>query len=325
MAKSITKSASAVKKRKNGGGFGYYIKSNWQLYVFLLPAFVFFLIFSYYPMLGIQIAFKDWNPNLGTWGSPWATGENGELRLFKYFSKIFSDEYVLITLVNTLRLSSLRLLFGFFPPIIMVILMNEMRTPHLKKTIQTLTYLPHFVSWIIIAGILQSLTQTGGTLQQILKSIFGKELQFFGDSDLFIAMLIISDIWKEAGWGTIIYLAAINGINPSVEEAALIDGAGRWQRIVHVILPGILPAISINLIFACSGLIYGGFDQVYNMYNSAVYPKADIMETYLYRIGVSNGNYSLSTAMSLFNSTVSFLLMLIANKIIGKLGGSTVW
>lgn len=325
MAKTITKNVCARKKTKNGGGFGYYLKGNWQLYLFLLPAFAFFLVFSYYPMLGIQIAFKDWNPNLGMWGSPWATSDDGRLQLLKYFSKIFSDEHVLVTLTNTLRLSSLRLLFGFFPPIIMVILMNEMRAPRLKKTIQTLTYLPHFVSWIIIAGILQSLTQTGGTLQQIFKGVFGKELQFFGDSDLFIVMLIVSDIWKEAGWGTIIYLASINGINPSVEEAALIDGAGRWQRIVHVIMPGILPAVSINLIFACSGLIYGGFDQVYNMYNSAVYPKADIMETYLYRIGVSSGNYSLSTAMSLFNSTVSFLLMLLANKIIGKLGGSTVW
>lgn len=321
-------SKKTLVKEKNKSKFSdflLYMKGNWQLYVFLLPAFLFFLLFSYYPMLGIQIAFKDWNPNLGIWGSHWAKNADGSLNLLKHFKTIFQDEYVFVTLKNTLRLSSLRLVFGFLPPIIIVILMNEMRTPRLKKSIQTLTYLPHFVSWIIIAGILQSLTQTDGTLQKIFLKIFGKELHFFGDSDLFIVMLIVSDIWKEAGWGTIIYLAAIGGIDPSIEEAAMIDGAGRWQRIKHVIFPGILPAISINLIFACSGLIYGGFDQVFNLYNTAVYPKGDILETYLYRIGVGNGKYSLSTAIGLFNSTVSFALMLIANKVVGKLGGATVW
>lgn len=186
-------------------------------------------------------------------------------------------------------------------------------------------YLPHFVSWVIIAGILQSFTQTGGTFQNFLAAIFGKEIHFFSDSDLFLGILIISDIWKEAGWNTIIYLAAIAGIDPCLEEAASIDGAGRFQRIIHIILPGISPALSINLIFACSGLIYGGFDQVFNMYNSAVYPKGDILETYLYREGIGNGKYSLSTALGLFNSSVALILMLVANKIVKKIGGTSLW
>ena len=300
-------------------------RANWQLYVLILPATVFFLIFSYYPMFGLQIAFKNWNPNLGIWGSHWATNSEGALDIFVHFKRIFNDEEVFGKLVNTLRLSTMRLLFGFPVPIIVVVLMNEMRLFRVKKFVQTLIYLPHFVSWVIIAGILQSFTQTGGTFQNFLAAIFGKEIHFFSDSDLFLGILIISDIWKEAGWNTIIYLAAIAGIDPCLEEAASIDGAGRFQRIIHIILPGISPALSINLIFACSGLIYGGFDQVFNMYNSAVYPKGDILETYLYREGIGNGKYSLSTALGLFNSSVALILMLVANKIVKKIGGTSLW
>jgi putative aldouronate transport system permease protein len=262
---------------------------------------------------------------LGIWGSSWAVNDAGSLDIFKHFKKIFADPEILGKLLNTVRLSCLRLVFGFPIPIIIVVAMNEMRLLKLKKFIQTLIYLPHFVSWVIIAGILQSFTQTGGTFQTAMTAIFGRELYFFSDSDLFIATLIVSDLWKEAGWNTVIYLAAIAGIDPCLEEAAMIDGAGRWQRIVHIILPGISSAVSINLIFACSNLIYGGFDQVFNLYNSAVYAKGDILETYTYRIGISGGQYSLSTALGFFNSSVALILMLIANKIVKKLGGSSLW
>ena len=302
-----------------------YWKANWHLYVLTLPAVLFFLIFSYYPMLGLQIAFKDWNPNLGIWGSHWAIDENGVTDLLKWFRKIFEDPEVSGKLINTIRLSSLRMICSFPIPIIIVVLMNEMKLQRLKKGIQTMIYLPHFVSWVIMSAILQSLTATGGTLQNLFLEIFGQEIHFFADGKLFLGLLIVSDIWKEVGWGTIIYLAALSSIDPNIEEAAAIDGAGRWARIRYIVLPALIPAISINLVFACSNLIYGGFDQVFNLYNSAVYSTADILETYLYRIGVSNGNYSLSTALSLFNSMVAFGLMMIANKIVKKIGGSGLW
>ncbi len=311
-------------RRLSGSGMSYW-KSNWQLYVLILPAVLFFLVFSYYPMLGVQIAFKDWNPNLGIWGSQWATDAQGNLDLLKWFRRIFEDPEVSGKLVNTIRLSSLRLVCSFPIPIIIVVLMNEMKLQKLKKGVQTMIYLPHFVSWVIMAAILQSFTATGGALQNLFLKVFGQELHFFADGKLFLGLLIVSDIWKEVGWSTIIYLAALSNIDPAIEEAAAIDGANRWQRIRHIILPGILPAISINLVFACSNLIYGGFDQVFNLYNTAVYSTGDILETYLYRIGVSNGNYDLSTALSLFNSVVAFSLMMIANKVVKKIGGSGLW
>lgn len=322
--KQQTDSARPKGQRLSGAGASYW-RANWQLYVLILPAVAFFLIFSYYPMLGLQIAFKDWNPNLGIWGSHWATDENGALDLLKWFRKIFDDPEVAGKLLNTIRLSSLRLVCSFPIPIIIVVMMNEMRLRRLKKGVQTMIYLPHFVSWVIMSAILQSLTATGGTLQNLFLKIFGQEIHFFADGKLFLVLLIVSDIWKEVGWATIIYLAALSNVDPNVEEAAAIDGAGRWQRIRYIILPALVPAISINLVFACSNLVYGGFDQVFNLYNSAVYSTADILETYLYRIGVSNGHYSLSTALSLFNSLIAFGLMMCANKIVKKIGGSGLW
>lgn len=322
--------ASGTSAAIAGGGTDFrrlarrnYWKAHWPLYAFVAPTVIFMLVFCYYPMLGIQLAFKNWNPNLGIWGSHIAQTKEGTVDAFLHFKKFFEPE-ILEKLKNTVRLSTLRLLIGFPLPIVMVVFMNEMRVPHTKKLIQTLTYLPHFVSWVIIAGILKNFVATGSGFQEFCKAVFGKELLLFSNSDLFIVTLLVSDVWKEVGWSTIIYLAAIAGIDPSLEEAAMIDGANRRQKICHIILPGIMPAVSINMIFACSGILNGGFDQVFNMYNSAVYSKGDILETYLYRIGVSGGDYSLSTALGLLTSLVSVTLMLIANKIVEKLGGTHI-
>jgi len=302
-----------------------YWREHWPLYAMLLPMVVYFLIASYYPMAGIVLAFKDWRIRLGIWGSPWATNDAGELDLFKHFRTLFLDDDFSTKLLNTLRISGLRILFGFPIPIILTILLNEMRSRKVSRSFQIVSYLPHFISWIVISGILTTMTASKGAFQNFLSSIFGEEVAFFTDDNLFIAMVIISNIWKEAGWSTIIYFAAISSIPVEQYEAAEVDGANRFQRIIHVTLPGLIPAISVNLILTASGVIHGGFDQIYNLYNSTVYGKADIIETYLFRIGISDGNYSLATAMGLFNSTVSLILVLAANKIIKLIGGDGLW
>ena len=307
-----------------------YFRRNWQLYSMLIVMFVTLLVFCYWPMTGLQLAFKDWvipigNQKGGIWGSPWATDENGKLDLFKHFRTLFTDPQVYPTFFNTLRISTLRLLIGFPMPIILALLLNELPSDKFRKTVQSISYLPYFISWVIIASILKDLTSSDSALQNLLERIFGHELDFFGNSNLFLALLIVSDIWKGIGWGTIIYFAALTGIDPQLYEAAMIDGANRWQRIRYVTLPGILPAVSINLIFSLSGIVYGGFEQIYNLYNPMVYDKADILETYLFRNGIIGGDYSLGTAMGLFNSLIAFALVLIANKAVKKIGGEGIW
>ena len=301
-----------------------------MLYTMLIIMLVSLFVFCYVPMLGIQIAFKDWRIPFGDrpggqWGSPWATNQAGELDLFKYFRELFQDAYFWKTFGNTLRLSSLRILFGFPMPIILVLLLNELTGERFKKTVQSISYLPYFISWVIISNIFTNLTQTDSAFQLFLQKIFGRQIEFFGDNDSFIALLIITDIWKNAGWGTIIYFASLMSINPELYEAAEVDGANRWNKIAHITLPGIVPALTINLIFTLSGIIYGGFDQVFNMYNPLVYEKGDILETYLYRTGVLGGSYSKGTALGLFNSLIGLTLTLIANKVVKLLGGDGIW
>lgn len=315
---------------KKSGRRLHYFKRNWQLYSMLIVMVVTLLVFNYWPMTGLQLAFKDWvipigKQKGGIGGSPWATDENGNLDLFKHFRTLFTDPLVYPTFFNTLRISLLRLLIGFPMPIILALLLNEVPSDKFRKTVQSVSYLPHFISWVIIASILKDLTASNSLLQNLLEAIFGHEMDFFGNSNLFLTLLIISDIWKGVGWGTVIYFAALTGIDPQQYEAAMIDGANRWQRIRYVTLPGIVPAVSINLIFSLSGIVYGGFEQIYNLYNPMVYEKADILETYMFRNGIIGGDYALGTAMGLFNSVIGFALVLLANKVIKKIGGEGIW
>lgn len=318
----MTKLKSAANRR--------YFSKHWQLYSMLLIMFITLLIFNYWPMTGLQLAFKDWripigNQAGGIWGSPWATDELGNLDLLKHFKTLFTNPKVYPTFFNTLRISLLRLVCGFPMPILLALFLNELTSDKFRKTVQSISYLPYFISWVIIANILKDLTASQSALQNLLSGLFGHEVDFFGNGNLFIGLLIVSDIWKNVGWGTIIYFAALTGIGPELYEAGMVDGANRWQRMRYITLPGILPAVSINLIFSVSGIVYGGFDQIYNLYNPLVYDKADILETYLFRNGVIGGDYSLGTAMGLFNSVVAFILVILANKVIKKLGGDGIW
>lgn len=323
MAEKVLK--ADINKSNKMNKFKSYMKQYWPLYVMLLPMVIYLLVFSYYPMLGIQLAFKKWSVRLGIWGSKWAVNEHGETDIFFNFSRLFEDDNFFKTFFNTIRISFSRLLIGFSIPIIITILLNEMPSKKFSKGYQIISYLPHFISWVVISGILSSLTASQSAFQDFMVMIFGKELHFFTNNELFFSLVIISDIWKEAGWATIIYFAAIAGINSELYEAASIDGANRMQKILYITLPGIVPAISINLILQSGNLIYGGFDQIFNMYNPTVYEMGDILETYLYRIGITEGDYSLATALGLFNSVISFTLVLLSNKLVKKVGGEPIW
>ncbi|HEY8443704.1 MAG TPA: ABC transporter permease subunit [Clostridia bacterium] len=320
---------ATAKKPKKKNGLFQFVRRRYILYLLLVPMVIYFLVFNYYPMLGLQIAFKDWVIPIGgrpggQWGSPWAT-TNGKLDLFKHFKTLFQDKEFFTKFINTLRIAGLRMLCGFPVPIILTILMNELTSSFFKKSVQTISYLPHFISWVIISGVLISMTASKSAFQNFMVVLFGKEIHFFSNSNLFVAMVIISNIWKNAGWGTIIYLAAITNINPELYESAAIDGANRWQKIRHITLPGIGSAITINLILQIGNLVDGGFDQIFNMYNTAVYEKGDILETYLFRIGVTGGRYDIATALGLFNSLIALILTLATNKIAKKLGGEGIW
>lgn len=303
--------------------FGYF-KLHKMLYLMVIPMIIYFLVFNYYPMLGIQLAFKDWNPWKGIWGSPWAA-TGGKLDLFKHFKDLFATKLFWEKFGNTLRISILKTLVGFPAPIIVALLLNEMRAMTFKRTVQTISYLPHFISWVIISGILISMASADSDFELFLERVFGRQIYFFNDDYAFLFIVVASDIWKSVGWGTIIYLAALAGVPPELYEAAEIDGAGRWTKMRFITLPSIVPALSIKFIFELSGLTSAGFDQIFNMYNTTVYSTGDILETYLYRRGIIGGNYDLSTALGLFNSAIALTLTIIANKIVYKMGGEGIW
>lgn len=305
-----------------------YFKRYWPLYFMLAPAIIYLAIFSYIPMAGITLAFKDYNFRLGIWDSPWASTD-GNLDLFKYFRVLFENPEWWNSFGITMQISLLRIVCGFLVPIVITILLTEMKSKKFSKSFQVVSYLPHFISWVVIYGILMALTTSRGEFQNILSAIFGTEVRFFSNPDIFLGLIIFTQIWKEAGWSTIIYFAAIASISPDLYEAADIDGATRWQKIRNITLPGMVPAISINLILQASSFVYGGFDQIFAMTgsgaNMAVLPYVNITEIFLYNAGINNFEYSLATVVGLFNSVISFVLVLAANKIIKMIGGDGIW
>lgn len=300
-----------------------YIVRFWPLYVMLLPLLVYLFIFNYYPMFGLQLAFKDWYIRKGIWGSPWATTD-GTLDLFKYFNQLFSTSMFGEKLINTLRISFLKMLFGFPAPIILVLALNELSSLRFAKFVQSISYIPHFLSWVVLGGIFVSLDKSE-IFQSFMTALTGGNVHFFSNDDLYIGFLVFSDIYKEVGWGTIIYLASLMNIDPQLYEAAALDGAGRFKKIWYITLPGLVPAISINAILTLSNVMYAGFDQIYNTYNDVLSGKGETLEMYLFRLGVTGGDYSISTAIGLFNSVVGCILVIITNFVTKAMGGDGIW
>ena len=288
-------------------------------YAMLAPAFILLAIFAYWPMYGITIAFKDYSPRLGILGSKWVG--------FEHFETLFGPDMPGFwqAFWNTIKINLLKLAFGFTAPILLAIMLNAVRRKRLKNLIQTIVYLPHFVSWVVISGLMFSLfDSTSGPISIIFRSM-GVELDVFGDGKQFITMLVASDIWKEVGWGAIIYLAALSGISPEYYEAATLDGAGTVKQFWYITLPLLFPTISVMLILRVGGLIGGGFDQIYNLYNSKVDDVSEVLDTFIYKKGIGDGMFSLGTAVGLFTNVINVALLLVTNKIIKLMGGDGLY
>ncbi|MFD0669964.1 ABC transporter permease [Cohnella sp. GCM10027633] len=289
------------------------------LYVMLLPGLIWFLIYRYWPMYGVTIAFKDYGIMDGLLASPWADP------WYKYFKMFFDSPYFSQLLTNTLLISGYKLVFGMIPPILMAILLNECRIGWFRRWVQTLTYMPHFLSWVIVYGIVISLfSESSGLINRWIVELGGDAIAVLTSTDLFRSLLVGSDIWQNLGWGAIIYLAAIAGIDPTLHEAANVDGAGRLRVIWHIILPGIRGIIVLMLILRLGHVMDAGFEQIYVMYNPQVYPVADILDTWVYRTGLEQMSFSLAAAVGLFKSAIGLVLVILSNSLAKRWGGG-IW
>ncbi|MFE5324523.1 ABC transporter permease [Paenibacillus sp. NPDC056579] len=290
---------------------------NKYIYLMMLPGLLYYIIFHYVPMYGATIAFKHFTPVAGIWGSEWVG--------FKHFQEFFRSYYFVRIIKNTLLLNFYSLLFGFPAPIILALLLNELRKQWFKRTVQTLTYLPHFVSIMVICGLLVDFTSKNGLINDIIVWFGGSRDNLLMNSDLFRTIFVSSGIWQEIGWGSIIYLAALSGIDQELYDAAKIDGAGRWRQMLNVTIPGIMPTIIILLILRIGHMMDVGFEKIILLYNPSTYETADVISSFVYRKGLVDANYSYSAAIGLFNSLINFILLIGANKISRKFSDSSLW
>lgn len=310
--------AEQKKSARPGGGWFTYAWKRRYLYLMCVPGLAFLLIFKYVPMYGVIMAFQDFNFKKGIFGSPFNN--------FANFRQLFSSAKFFTVFSNSVILSVIRLIVSFPIPIILALLLNEVRCSAYKRTTQTLMYLPHFISWVVLGGIATNfLSMSDGLINGIIEAMGGTKINFLGSEEWFRFVIIATNIWKEAGWGTIIYLAGLTAINPEYYEAATVDGATRWQRILHITLPGISGTIVIMLVLAVGGLMNNGFEQIYLFQNDLNMAVSDVFETYTYKIGIVGGRYSYSTAVGLFKNVIGTVLIFTTNTIAKKLGGSTLY
>jgi putative aldouronate transport system permease protein len=305
-------------KRSSTGRFWLDIRKDWDLYVMLIPGIAFLLLFKYTPMYGIIIAFKDFNIFDGMAASPWVG--------WKHFDRLFSSSAFWHVFQNTLFISLYKIVFLFPLPIVIAILLNELKNLAFKKGIQTIIYLPHFLSWVIVGGLfIDILSTNGGIVNRAIVALGGEPVRFFLDSGIFRSVLVASAGWKEVGWNTIIYLAALTSIDPGMYEAARIDGANRWKQTLHITLPGLAPIILLMFILRLGYALEAGTEQILVMYHPGVYNVADVIGTYVYRIGLGEQNYSFSTAVGLFESVIAFILIVSGNALARKFFGRGIW
>jgi putative aldouronate transport system permease protein len=283
------------------------------LFLMLIPGVVYFVMFRYAPMFGLVIAFKDFSIFKGIAGSPWVGLDN--------FRDVFSSPDFWNVLRNTLVISAYKIVFGFPVPIILALAMNEMRNPFFKRTVQTVIYLPYFISWVVIGGIILTIfSPTTGFLSQVTASLTGNRMNILASRAFFRPILVLSDIWKSAGWGTIIYLAALSQVDPNLYEAAIVDGANRWQQTVHITLPTISGVIVLLLILRIGWIMYAGFEQILVLQNAIVRDISDVFETFVYRVGLGKGEYTFTATAELFKSVVSLALVVAADRFAKLLG-----
>lgn len=293
------------------------IKKFKIVYIMTLPVILYYLIFHYAPMYGAVIAFKNFNLADGIWGSEWVGLQN--------FMEFFNSRYFARLLFNTLNISLNTLVWGFPAPIILALLMNELKGKFFTKTVQIITYLPHFISLVVICGMIQDFTSENGIIVQLL-SVFGVQPQnMLNNKNLFVPVYVISNIWQEVGWDSIIYLAALAGIDQELYSAAKIDGAGKFRQVFSITLPGLIPTIMVMLILRIGGLLNVGYEKIILLYNELTYETADIISSFTYRRGLQEFAWSYSTAVGLFNAVINFILLILANTISKKINNTGLW
>ena len=293
------------------------LRINVSVYMLIVPALLYYIIFCYWPIYGQVIAFKDFSPAKGILGSPWAG--------IKHFKAFFMSRYFFQLIGNTLMINVYQLVFAFPAPILLALLLNELTNLRFKRIIQTLSYLPHFVSLVVVCGLTLDFMRSDGVVNQIIQFFGGTPIQFFLISGWFRPLYTITNIWQSVGWSSIIYIAALSNIDLTLYEAADIDGAGRWQKMLHVSLPGILPIIAILLIMQMGNMMSVGFEKIILLYNPMIYETADVISTFVYRKGLQEMNYSYSAAVGVFNSVINVGLLCAANVLSRRSTGSGLW
>jgi putative aldouronate transport system permease protein len=300
------------------GWFIRHVRREWQLYLMLAPTVIWFILFLYKPMYGLQIAFKDYSVFRGIVDSPWVG--------FEHFQTLFGNDQFIRAIWNTLIISSLSLLFGFPIPILLALMFNEILNQTFKRTAQTIVYLPHFISTVIIAGIvITAFSPSSGIVNQFLVWLGMEPIYFLTKPEWFRPIFIGSGIWQEAGFGSIVFLAAMAGVNPSLYESAVVDGASRWQMMWKITIPCILPTILIMLIIRIGNLLEVGFELIILLYQPATYSTADVISTFIYRQGLIGAQYDLAAAAGLFNAVVAFILVMTANTISKHYSRTSLW
>ena len=307
--------------KKTGNSLGKTLakefKRNWVLYVMMVPALIYFLLYCYFPMFGLVIAFQDYRV-----GDPFL---GGKFVGFKHFTDFFQSYYFGRLLKNTFLLSMGVLIFGYPVPLIFALLLNEVRHLKFKKLAQTITYLPHFISLVVICGLILDFTKMDGLINTLIKACGGEPIPFMTKPEWFKPVYIISDIWSSFGWNSIIFIAALLGIDQEQYEAASLDGAGRLKKILYISIPGITPVIMTTLLMRLGRVMSLGFEKVFNLYNASTYETADIISTFVYRQGILNANYSSAAAIGLFNAVINLALVVAANRVSKKLTESSLW
>ena len=307
----VKKKSLGLRLKKDLSNFG-------GAYLMGIPVLIFYILFHYKPLFGALIAFKDYKPRRGIWGSPWVG--------FKHFQSFFDSFYFERLIGNTLTISLAGLLFAFPIAIIFALLINEIQNNKFKRSIQTISYMPHFISTVVICSMIRLFVDSNGFIVAILEAVgFNIGQSLLNLPNAFVPIYVLSDIWQQTGWNCIIYLAALGGIDPELYEAARIDGANRWKQTLHVTLPGILETVVLLLILRVGSLMGVGHEKIILLYNDYTMETADVISSYVYRRGLINGDYSFSAAVGLFNSAINFALVVIANKISNKVTGSGIF
>lgn len=292
------------------------LKKQWQYHLMLLPGVILIFIFSYIPLYGVVIAFEKYNPGMG-FSSPWVGMDN--------FVYLFSQPAFLRTIWNTFYIAVFKLIGGIVVPVVFALLLNEVFSSKIKRTFQTLIYIPNFLSWVIMAGVLIDLLSKDGAINQLLGMMGLGAVNFLGSTEVFPWTMIISDIWKGFGFGTVVYLAALTSIDPGLYESAILDGATRWQQVRYITIPLLLPTIVLMTVLALGNVLNAGFDQIFNLYSPIVYQSGDIIDTYVYRLGIQQAQYSVGAAIGLFKSAVSCVMVGASYILADKLAGYRIF